>query len=225
MRIDREDVVMERFNLIHSENSIKSNARVEQKDVYFDIYISPDEEVCIIGKLDNNFSCWCSITSVNDTETNAKIFDYITSVKKKIISNEQKVLRSRFDEIKNWHRFQMHKREHQLRTMYYSPISPTFISSGKIFANEIQNFSKQEKEKCEFRLKDLTYKSILATYKKLLSKHSHDDYYYNQMKPLIKIIESESYLKLCPESEIRALYLECINLSKDLYNRYMTAVR
>lgn len=215
---------MKNLNLIHSGNSVKLNYMIEQKEIYFDIYVSPDDKVCIIGKLDNNYSCWCSITSIQDREKNANIFNHVIKLKNKVISNETHALGSRYEEIKNWHRFQIYKRDHLRQLQYYSPVSSIFVLNGKTFANEIQNFSKQEREKCEFRLKDLTYKSILETYQKILSKNANADY-YNKIKPLINIIESESYLKLCPDSEIRKLYIQCANLCRDLYNRYMTVTR
>ena len=54
----------------------------------------------------------------------------------------------------------------------------------------------------------------------------NQDYsYYHDMKPNIRIIEDENYLKLCPNPEIRNLYLDCVHACRNLYNRYMTAVR
>lgn len=54
----------------------------------------------------------------------------------------------------------------------------------------------------------------------------NQDYsYYHDMKPIIRIIEDESYLKLCPKPGIRKLYLDCVHAFRNLYNRYMTAVR
>ncbi len=49
--------------------------------------------------------------------------------------------------------------------------------------------------------------------------------YYLEMKPIIQIIEVEGYLKLCPDPDVRQLYLECLEAGKSLYNRYMSEVR
>ena len=45
-------------------------------------------------------------------------------------------------------------------------------------------------------------------------------------RPVVpSLLESESYLKLCPNEEIRNMYLDCMKECSNLYNRYMSAVR
>lgn len=216
---------MEKINLIKQYNSVTPNYSLDDKEISFEIYISPDQEVCIIAKLDNNYICWCSITDINDYDTNSSIFQYILNLNVKTISNESYALGEKYNEVKNWHRLIFSKRAYQNEYRFFSPVNSSFFMDGKFFASEISTFYKQERSKCDFRLIDDTYVSILEKYKTILYKANQHYSYYHEVKPIIKILEDESYLKLFPDSKIRQLYLECIQKSKDLYNQYMTEVR
>lgn len=216
---------MEKINLIKQYNSVTPNYSLDDQEISFEIYISPDQEVCIIAKLDNNYICWCSITDINDYDTNSSIFQYILNLNVKTISNESYALGEKYNEVKNWHRLIFSKRAYQNEYRFFSPVNSSFFMDGKFFASEISTFYKQERSKCDFRLIDDTYVSILEKYKTILYKANQHYCYYHEVKPIIKILEDESYLKLFPDSKIRQLYLECIQKSKDLYNQYMTEVR
>lgn len=71
---------------------------------------------------------------------------------------------------------------------------------------------------------DSYYFKILEGYKKLLTQKENYEYYY-EMKPLISLLKSESYLKLSPNEDIRNIYLDCMKECSNLYNRYMSSVR
>ncbi len=58
---------------------------------------------------------------------------------------------------------------------------------------------------------------ILEGYKELLTQKETPDYYYEIMEPLISLLKSESYLRLCPNEEIRNIYLECMKECSNLY--------
>ena len=94
-----------------------------------------------------------------------------------------------------------------------------------LILNSIERrFYYSESAKCKYRLMDNYYFKILEDYKKLLKQKENYEYYY-EMKPLISLLESESYLKLCSNEEIRNMYLDCMKECSNLYNRYMSAVR
>ncbi|WP_147300772.1 hypothetical protein [Sporosarcina sp. BI001-red] len=216
---------MNELNLIQHNNEVMSNYDVKQHEISFVLYLSPEEQVCIIGKLDNNYICWCSITPISDHETNASIFEYVTHQKDKIISNVHKALGSNYSEVNSWHKLHINKRRFKGEDLYYSPVSSSFFKESKFFASQIQRFYKQEKMKCDVRLIDDFYLVILEKYKVLLNKRDQDPSYYIEMQPIIQIIEDESYLKLCTTSRIRKLYVECVNSCTNIYNTYMTSVR
>jgi hypothetical protein len=95
---------------------------------------------------------------------------------------------------------------------------------AKYMSGEINRFYYLELSKCKYRLMDNYYFKILEGYKKLLTQKENNEYYY-EMKPLISLLKSESYLKLSPNEEIRNIYLDCIKECSNLYNRYMSSVR
>ncbi|HBF38819.1 MAG TPA: hypothetical protein DDW50_16060 [Firmicutes bacterium] len=217
---------MEQLNQIQQINRVTPNYNLDNTEISFAIYVSPEQEACIIGKLDNNYICWCSITTITDYENKAAIFDYLVKCKPETIFNEPEALGGRYREVMNWHKFYIEKKFYQNKHKYYSPISGAFFDNdnGQFFAGEIRTFFDNELSKCKYRLIDDSYIVILKKYQAILTKQS-DDGYYCTLKPLISLLEDESYLKLCPVAEFRRLYLECLKECANLYNRYMTAVR
>lgn len=221
---------MKKYNLINTTNSIESNYDVSAKDISLRVYVSPIEEVCIVGELDNNYICWCSITNRSDIDANTEIINYILSKpQEKKISSKYHALGARYSEVKNWHYFSVSKQWYQDHYRYRSPVSNCFLGDsphnhGVFLANEIQSFFQKEQAKCHFRLIDDGYVTILRKYYSLLIQERNPEYYHI-MQPVITILENESYLKLCPVEEVRQLYLQCLGKCSDLYNTYMTAVR
>lgn len=221
---------MHRFNLITNENSVEPKYDVHNREPYYCICVSPQEEVCIKEVADANYLSWCSLTNVSDQSTNAAIFNYLLNSSERKYANEFYVLGSRYYEVRHWHRFIVRKEFYEDEKQYRSPVSGLFFggdpqhNKGLFLANEIQQFVRQELNKCHFRLMDDTYRDILQRYKIILMKETSPEYYY-QMKPIMAILESESYLKLCPNEEVRHLYLECLQQCSNLYNAYMSASR
>ncbi|GLV67406.1 hypothetical protein Bmyc01_60750 [Bacillus mycoides] len=221
---------MEEYNLVNRNNYIKPNYKIDDKEVSFDIYVSPDKEVCILGRLDNNYICWASITHLDVSELNVAIFDYILNRKPVMISNGYNVLGFRYEEVIKWHKFRISKTLYRDgRYRYYSQASLSYLgddekSLSKYMSGEINNFYYSELAKCNYRLIDNNYIKILECYKNLLTQEENYEYYY-EMKPLISILESEGYLKLCPNKEIRNIYWDCMKECSNLYNRYMSSVR
>jgi len=221
---------MNRYNRITAENSVKPNYEVSDKDLSIDIYVSPQEEVCIVGKLDNNYIRWCSITSGSEIETNAEIINNILSNSGEgMYSTDYRALGNRYREIKKWHFFSFAKTWYKDHYRYRSPVSQCFVgdppyNNGLFLAKEIRKFFRVELNKCQYRIVDAQYETILNRYKALLLKETSPEHYH-QMQPIMAILNNENYLKLCPDPEIRELYLECLDQCSNLYNCYMTAVR
>jgi len=214
--------------MVNQNNNVIPNYKIDEKDISFEIYISPIQECCIIGRLDNNYICWCSITTIDERETNTDIFNYLLKLNQKMTASESKVLAARYREVMRWHMLRINKRFYNEEYHYYSPASGAFFvdneeNFGDYFSREVSIFYNLKLSKCEYRLIDNAYIKILEKYKTILTQKSDYKYYY-EMKPLISILHNESYIELCSNEEIRNLYLDCIEECSNLYNRYMTAV-
>ncbi|MBT2756909.1 hypothetical protein J7E71_13245 [Mesobacillus foraminis] len=216
---------LQNLNRITPDNSLVPNYNLDNKEHSLELFISHNKEVCIIGKLDNNYICWCSLTTVEEYDTNSAIFEYLAYHPVKMVSNKYNALGSRYREVESWHRLPITKRKLRNEDFYYSPANSAHFKEGKFFAREIHTFYRQEKLKCEYRLLGQLYVPILQTYKRALMEDGKNASYYLKMKPIIQIIEVEGYLKLCPDPDVRQLYLDCLEAGKSLYNRYMSEVR
>ncbi|WP_246599848.1 hypothetical protein [Clostridium lacusfryxellense] len=215
--------------MINPNNNVILNYKIDEKDISFEIYISPKQECCIVGRLDNNYICWCSITTIVERKTNTEIFNNVLNPNQKMISSMSKVLGTRYREVMSWHMLRINKRIYKNEYHYYSPASGAFFVNnennfGDNFSSEVSTFYNLELSKCEYRLIDNNYIIILEKYKTLLTKKSDYKYYY-EMIPIISILNNESYIKLCPNEGIRNLYLDCIKECSNLYNRYMSVAR
>ncbi|WP_432352029.1 hypothetical protein [Sporosarcina sp. A2] len=212
---------METINLISLHNEVLPSYDISDKEISFDVYSSPDEQVCIIGMIDNNYICWCSITTIQDIEVNAAVFDYVVNRPIRNVSSMYNVLGAEYTEVYEWHRLHIEKRQYNNQDYYYSPATQIYFQDSKSFALEIKQFYTQEKLKCDYRLLDNTYIILLETYKRLVHIDNPDPHYYYEMKPVFQILEDESYIKLSTDTEIRKLYADCMEGARILYNRYM----
>ncbi|MBM7565520.1 hypothetical protein [Paenibacillus sacheonensis] len=221
---------MNRYNLITAKNQVTPNYEIGGKEITFEIYVSPEEEVCVVGTVDNNYICWCSITKGADKDTNVEILnDLLTEPQERLYGTKFKVLESRYQEIMQWHSFTVSKAWHHDQYRYRSPVSNSFLgappyNNGIFLAAEIRAFFRKELRKCEYRLVDPVYVKVLQSYKRLLTMERSPEYYHH-MLPVIDILKHEAYLKLCPDVDVRKLYLECLDLCSSLYNTYMSASR
>lgn len=220
---------IEEFNMIDESNKVKPNYDLSNKEVSIELHISKDKEVCIIGRIDNNYICWCSLTNINDKEHNEKIFDYVANSRFTAVSQEYKALGTeKYLEIQKWYCCAI-TRTSVKGMLWATPFGVYYgfengEEHGKFFSGHIIGLFDTLLKLCNFRIDEHRYIHILEHYRELLRKDS-DYRYYNVMKPLISILEKESYLRVCPDERVRNLYLECMKECNSLYNRYMTAVR
>lgn len=217
-----------KYNLVNKNNQVSPNYDLKNKEVYYELYLSPEKEICIVGKLDNNYIVWCSLTKLSDKEINAKIFNYIANSNYNIFSQEYKVLgKKQFEKIRKWYKCMIRKSlipERYWETPFGHGYGNDKENHGKYFSRDIQVFFNEQLTKCDFRISEDCYLDILKSYFDILTADT-DYCYYFKMKPLISILECESYLRLCQDVNIRALYLKCMEECSALYNRYMTVAR
>jgi len=220
---------VERFNLLNLRNIIKPNYDLSNKEVYIELYISKEKKLYIIGKIDNNYICWCSLTNIADKEDNAKIFDHIANNNFTLFSTEQLVLgKQMYEEIRKWYNCTISRASYE-DMLWYTPFGCYYgkenrETHGKSFSHDIESLFNELLELSEFRSANRGYVSFLEYYLDLLRKDNDYRYYY-KMKPVISILEKESYLKICPDDIIRELYLKCMNECSSLYGRCMSVER
>ena len=215
-------------NLVNQDNYVKPNYDVIQKELYIKLYISPDKELCIVGELDNNYMVWCSFTNLSAVDLNNEIFSYITQHTFQHVSTLFKVLGNiKIEQIQTWYVCSIVKSTLPYMT-WETPFGHYYGNDtdnhGKYFSRDIQVFYDDLIKKSEHRTFGTHYKDVLRGYQHILAE-DEDVLYYTKIKPLVAILEAESYLLLSQDLEIRTLYLSCRAETIRLYNRYMTAVR
>jgi hypothetical protein len=165
---------IEKYNLVNQNNCKKPNYKIDDKEIYFDIYVSPDKEVCIIGSLDNNYICWTSITILDESDLIVTIIDYILKRKPVMVSSISCALGFRYEEVMKWHKFRISKKLYSDgEYRYYSQASPAYLGDNEMYlakymSGEINRFYYLELSKCKYRFMDSYYFKILEGYKKLV---------------------------------------------------------
>ncbi|MDR0863260.1 MAG: hypothetical protein LBN30_10935 [Oscillospiraceae bacterium] len=217
------------FELINRNNSVLPNYDLSGREFSFDIYLCHTQEICIIGRLDNNYICGLSFSGISNIRRTQTIIDSMAVGSHVIVSTEYKVLGSKYDEIRNeWYRLKLSKVMMNEEVRYYcAGVDYQFPQSG--IADNIKNAFDNLLKTCDARMAESAYLNVLQSYCGLLSKYKRGEpeaaSYYVRMKPLIAIMETENYLRLSSDSDIRDLFVSIVKSSKDLYNAYMDEAR
>lgn len=228
---------VQKLNLVNSENSSKPSYDLSQKQVYFVIYMSVKGELAIIGELDNNYLVWCSFSNVGDKETNKEIFDFVSNYNFTNYSQLYRVLeKNKYKEIISWYRIMITRSTFEPNICWYTPFGGARYGNdienhGRYFSGGIITHFNELGLKCKHRINNGLYLPILNSYSEILKnelyefeKDNNTIHYYNILQ-LISILREENYLKLSEDLSIQNKYNECLELSDQLYNRYMMISR
>lgn len=203
-----------------------------------DFYYADHNQVLIAGVADNNYIFWLSRTSLDDTDTNAVIFDVIAHAEPTLFGHMYEVVRKlgyRSEDLARFYRDSLvyvgGANPASDDTAWQTPFGVRYVQSqerynGSHFASGLRAFRAQLKRRCAFREADGAYLEIMRWYLEALQKSSGDAVKdYETKRELIDLIHSERYL-LCSEHEaVRALYLKLNDRCNSLYDAYMTIVR
>lgn len=215
-----------KYNMVNESNLIKPDYDLKNGELSIELHISPEKELGIVGRIDNSYICWYSITTLSDKEINKEIFNYLAGNQFHMYSCENNILDSkRYEQIEQWYRCAIKREGMSWCTPfghYYGDENKE--EHGKFFADDVHSFYDYLIKLCRFRTVDGHYYKLINCYYDTLCS-DNDAGYYMLMEPLISILEKESYLRLCPDIKIRELYLKCMKLRSSLYCSYMTAVR
>lgn len=144
MRLFNNKSEILKHNLVNKSNQAIPNYDLSYKEVYFELYISPEESVCIIGRADSNYICWCSMTKLKEIEINEDIFNFIANNSFAMYSREYKILGyETYNEIRNWYKCYITK-ANIAKMCWQTPFGHYYggdkDNHGKSFARDIQSF-------------------------------------------------------------------------------------
>lgn len=220
--------MMNPYELVNQSNAMKPNYNLSGRQFSFDIYLCHTQEVCIMGRLDSNYICGLSFSTVSDLARTQAIIDGMANGEHTLVSNESKVLGERFYEVDKWYRFWTTARNDNGEILYHFSGNDGYFQQSHM-AEQIKSYFVKLINTCEARLADGIYLSVLKHYNKILSRYKRRDpeapEYYFQNKHLIELVKSEHYLKLSPDAEVRELYNAIYTCAGDLYGAFMDEAR
>lgn len=215
-----------KYNLVNENNSQTSRHNFDKEELKIEILFNFKKELIIIGRFSRISICWLSKTSVDDKEINNKIFDYLLyGDRPKFISTEERVLGDSIGSI--WYR----EKNNILKSddIIITPFGHNYGCKdrnrhGMWFASDVKIFFDRMVERCKYRSCNGKYIDILKAYYSIMNGDK-SPYYYEKVTELIEIIKSERYLVLSKDEKLRKVYIDCLEMTINLYNRYMTQVR
>jgi hypothetical protein len=215
------------LNLVTAENSYKPNYSLKGKDIYLEIWISPVGEVCLISRVDNNYLCGLSMTNIDEIEQNMKIIGGMLHDGWEMTSDECSVLGDRYHTVSQWFSYNIVKQydDEIKKTIYTSTLGIGFPQEkyqAELIAGNIKSAFKDEQYKGEFLAADGKMKKVLKWYKDQTSSMAYQD---ESISLINDLLDKLNCLRLCKNESVRELYLETVELWKDLYDKYMNRVR
>lgn len=220
------------LNLINKNTKVNPNYDLSNRRTHIELYFNTLNDLLIVGVVDNNYIYWASKTKVYEKEINEEIFNYIENKSFELVSNENSVFKSiniSYEELKMWYKTSLVRTsEHNMAWM--TPFGHCYgadqiENNGKYFANDVAGYLKDLLRKCKFREAGGSYIKILDYYLDILKKDDNNIYYYKEVEDLIKLLENENYLVVSDNEGIRQKYLLIKQISANLYNQYMSAIR
>ena len=80
------------YELINEKNAITPNYDLKEKPFSFEIYMNYLGDLCIIGRIDGNYICGLSFSTVTDLKRTQAIIEGMVSTKNPLISSLYRVL-------------------------------------------------------------------------------------------------------------------------------------
>lgn len=222
---------IESCNLVCKETAVKPNYDLSKRETYIKLYYTYSREVIIVGTVDNNYIHWLSVTKLDDLEINEQIFNHIANDSYQYVSNESTALKKNKMDYSVLSRSYLAKfnRANDKDVAWKTPFRGDYRKdqikhNGRFFAGSLSPYFSYLQKQCRFREAGGAYKQVLQYY---LSSIEKIDFmrYDADIKPVSDILDSESYLLISTNADVRNLYFECRQLCYTKYNMYMSAVR
>lgn len=242
-------------NLINSFCAKTPNYDLTHCLPYVGFYITLENKLVIESILDNNYISWFSVTSLQNKELNAQIFDYIALNKYDLVSNEAAVIAANGlgDILKYSFYEKLTRRPLSENTAAYEKLTRRPLSKniaavhtgstffgwdtpfGVYYGSDTENhgryFANDVLRFAEKLKTQAEFKAANGKYHAVLTEYlnliSALDYmsYDTKIKPIYEALLSERYLTVSQNAETRRLYTACIDACKNKYNSYMSVAR
>ena len=193
---------IQKRNLLTEENACTPNYTPTPEHRRIEVYYC-GSDVIIIGRWDNNYIGWLSVTKLSDDAANRQIVDYLRENKLSLFGHEYIVLQ---------------------KTGYSWEKVKSAYSTEVRWGSEVMSRYREAQEMCRFREADGKYLNIMQYYLNILTAHNLDPMKdYDSKKLLIRLIRSEDYLRCSESKAVRDLYHQLSVTASGIYNDYMTA--
>ena len=196
---------IEKPNCVTPETAAEPRYQPDPADRKIRVYYTGSDQVIIAGVQDNNYIYWLSVTRMDDLALNRNIIAYIQTNEPKLFTSLPEALKKTKFSYEN------------VKGMYAAELRQ---------AEMIVRHYEEIKAMCTTREVRGKYIEILRCYLDMIASCTGDaDKDYARHKALIKLIQSEKYLRLSDNETVRKLYKQLEDRCDRLYQDYMTVAR
>lgn len=223
------------LNLINAKIRTTPGYDLSKRQPSICLFLSRDGRLFLLGRVDNNYAYWTSLTRAEDRETNGAIFTQIGREEVRVteVAAEYAAIQAAGlsrEELATWYQADLVQEERDGEKRWSTPFGCYYGNGtpqelGAFFGRDVAHFPAVLKERCRFREANGEYASILGYCLDVLRSDHGNDLYYTQVEDLADMMRRERYLVFSDNQEIRELYLEIQQTVSRLYNRYQSAVR
>ena len=229
---------LEALNRFNKAVAVTPPADLDRRQKAVEFYYTDGGKLILFGMLGNTYVFWVSVTDIADKELNSAIFAHIIEARPEAVTD---LFRS--TSLCGFSMGQLIGFYHEWLTcdncegtgpspiLWKTPFGGGYgrmtpANTGNCFARDILEHYQKLKQQCIYRAAGGAYHKILQSYLQFLSQSTGDPCRdYLDRKPLLDLLDKESYLLCAEDPTLRELYLKLIFRRVKLYNDYMAIAR
>lgn len=187
-----------------------------------------DDQVLLVASRDGQFPYWIPKTAIQDIEINARILNQILFDDFIVFT---RIWPELYKDMRHCYRRRIYITDRMIKETPFgyglSDVPNQIKNWGKLIANSLDKHLQHTKERCKYREMEGKNLETLEGYLHILESESSTDAVrnYDDKLTLIELIESKDYLYLSENSTIINVYIQLRDITRNLYNQYMSEMK
>lgn len=194
---------IEKYNVLTPDIAETPRYQPDPKNRCIRVYYAKENDVIIVGEADPCYIFWMSVTKIDDIEINQMIIHYISQLEPAVFGCDSIVV--------------------EKKTKYTYEQLMQFYTAQVERADDILTIYKEKKQRSKQREADKKLIQSMKRDLKALEQRSIDPRFdFERNRERIERIQSQDYLRVSDNPQVRELYEQLDKCCSKLYNAYMT---
>lgn len=220
--IEKYNAVNIRTYEIPWHDTTKMEKRIE-------LYFTNTGDVIIVGRAGDTYIYWLSVTKTEDMEANEQIYTRIANEQLVYVTYLEKALSDvnlTCNELEECYKIELRwrkerRRKNEILANWETPFGHSYTKeeakqNGAVFARDIKTHMELMLLRCQWRECNGTYETVLRQYAEELKAATEFD---NRILAIQNLLETEGYLLLTEQKEMKKWYLYCCHRCMELQKK------